>query len=112
MGSCPHNGAEDLPSGAFERLADFVLSNAQRFPDQSMSLPPEQIRVAEQYVMHKMHGYSLPVICSERVAEKFIPGGGYPRVFFVDPQGRRVQRPVRAEQTLEDLEEMANQMAN
>jgi hypothetical protein len=43
-------GAQNLPDGAFERLADLVLSNAERFPDQSASWPPVQIQVAEQYV--------------------------------------------------------------
>jgi hypothetical protein len=32
--------ARDLPDGAFEHLADLVLSNAERFPDQSASTPP------------------------------------------------------------------------
>jgi hypothetical protein len=53
-------GARDLPDGAFERLADLVLSNAERFPDQSTSTPPVQIQVAEQYVQKKVRLDRVP----------------------------------------------------
>ena len=58
-------GAQNLPDGAFERLADLVLSNAERFPDQSASWPPVQIQVAEQYVQHKVRLDRVPSLIQQ-----------------------------------------------
>jgi hypothetical protein len=58
-------GAQNLPDGAFERLADFVLSNAERFPDQSTSWPPVQILVAEQYVQGKVRLDRVPSLVQQ-----------------------------------------------
>ena len=65
--------------------------------------------IAESFM--KENGYSFPVICSVGVSEKFVPGGGYPRVFLVDPQGRRLQRRPTGDQTIDSIEEMADQLA-
>src|SRR5579872_138817 len=54
--------ARSLPPGAFERLSDFVLSDAERFPDQSSSFPPVQIQVAEAYVSHKIRLDRVPAL--------------------------------------------------
>ena len=58
-------GAQNLPDGAFERLADLVLSNAERFPDQSASWPPVQIQVAEQYVQNKVRLDRVPSLIQQ-----------------------------------------------
>ena len=60
----------------------------------------------------KENGYSFPVICGVRIAEKFIPGAGYPQEVLIDPQGRRLQRrPSRASgETIARIEEMADQI--
>ena len=60
----------------------------------------------------KENGYSFPVICGVGIAEKFIPGGGYPQEVLIDPQGRRLQRrPSRAsEETIARIEQMANEI--
>ena len=65
--------------------------------------------IAESFM--KENGYSFPVICSVGVSEKFVPGGGYPRVFLVDSQGRRLQRRPTGDQTIDSIEEMADQLA-
>ena len=65
--------------------------------------------IAESFIQE--NGYSFPVICSVGVSEKFVPGGGYPQAFLVDPQGRRSQRRPRGDQTLDNIEEMADQLA-
>jgi len=58
-------GAQDLPDGAFERLVDLVLSNAERLPDQSTSTRPVQIHVAEQYVQHKVRLDRVPSLVQQ-----------------------------------------------
>ena len=57
--------AKGLPAGAFERLADFVLSNAERFPDQSTSVPPVQFQVAEAYLDHKIRLDGIPALVQQ-----------------------------------------------
>jgi AhpC/TSA family len=57
--------AQNLPDGAFERLADLVLSNSERFPDQSTSTPPVQIQVAEQYVQNKVRLDRVPSLVQQ-----------------------------------------------
>ncbi|HKW96480.1 MAG TPA: TlpA disulfide reductase family protein [Bryobacteraceae bacterium] len=69
----------------------------------------ESPAIAESFM--KENEYSFPVICSVGVSEKFVPGGGYPRAFFVDPQGRRSERRPRGEQTLDNIDDMADQLA-
>ncbi len=64
--------------------------------------------IAESFM--KENRYSFPVICSVGVSEKFVPGGGYPRVFLVDPQGRRLRRRPTGNQTIDSIEEMADQI--
>ena len=57
--------APSLPVGAFERLSDFVLSNADRFPDQGSSWPPVQMQVAEAYVDHKIRLDRVPALVQQ-----------------------------------------------
>jgi hypothetical protein len=60
----------------------------------------------------KSLGYSFPVICSVGIAEKFVPGGGWPQEFLIDSQGRRSQTlpPRASDETIARIEEMADQM--
>ena len=57
--------APSLPAGAFERLADLVLSNAERFPDQGSSWPPVQMQVAEAYLEHKVRLDRVPTLVQQ-----------------------------------------------
>ena len=61
--------AQALPPGAFERLADFVLSNMERFPDQGTSWPPEQMQIAEAYVEHKIRLDRVPALVQQGVEQ-------------------------------------------
>ncbi len=54
----------------FERLADLVLSNDERFPDQGSSTPPVQIQVAEAYVEHKIRLDRVPALVHQGVEEE------------------------------------------
>lgn len=60
----------------------------------------------------KENGYSFPVICSADLADKFVPGGGYPEEVLIDPQGRRIQRhpPRAADETIGKIDEIADKI--
>lgn len=61
----------------------------------------------------KKRGFSFPFICGGGIAQKFVPGGGYPLEVLIDPQGRRLQRhtPRASDETIASIEEMADQLA-
>jgi hypothetical protein len=54
--------ASQVPADMVEALADFALSNAERFPNQSASWPPVQISVAETYVRRKIRLERVPAL--------------------------------------------------
>ncbi len=58
------------------------------------------------------NGYSFPVICSAGLADKFVPGGGYPLEVLIDPKGRRIQRhpPRASDETIGKIEEIADEI--
>jgi hypothetical protein len=62
--------AQNLPPGMFERLADFVLSNAERFPDQGSSTPPVQVQVAEAYVNQKIRLDRVPALVQQGLEQE------------------------------------------
>ena len=53
---------DQMPVDMVEQLADFALSNAERYPDQSSSWPPLQIHVAEAYVNRKIRLDRVPAL--------------------------------------------------
>jgi hypothetical protein len=61
----------------------------------------------------KENGYSFPVICSAGLADKLVPGGGYPEAVLIDPQGRRIQRypPRVSDETIGKIDEMVDEIA-
>lgn len=56
-----------LPAGTFERLADLVLSDAERYPDQEATSPPLQMSVAESYVARKVRLERVPALVSQAI---------------------------------------------
>lgn len=42
----------------------------------------------------KENEYSFPMIYGTEIADKFVPGGGWPTAWLIDPQGRRFRRPL------------------
>jgi hypothetical protein len=101
--ACPCNNVLDGMQKLHERWKDrmdrAVLTISQ----------DEGSAIAESFMKEKE--YSFPVICSVGVSEKFVPGGGYPQAFLIDPVGRRSQRRPSGDQTLDSIEEMADQLA-
>jgi hypothetical protein len=60
---------QSLPAATFERMADFVLSDAGRYPDQQgRRLPDVQMSVAESYVARKIRLDRVPALIAQ--AEK------------------------------------------
>ena len=57
--------------------------------------------------------YTLPVINSREVAEKFFPGASYPQNWLLDPEGRRLDFPAPRpyESIFGQLDELAAKVA-
>jgi hypothetical protein len=83
-----------LSAGKFERLADFVLSDAERNPDQQLN--PVQLSVAESYIARKIRLDRVPALIAQAVklaeAEDKYRGesGGNSAVAEVNRRGRQL----------------------
>jgi thiol-disulfide isomerase/thioredoxin len=71
----------------------------------------ESPAIAESFM--KENEYSFPTIYGTEIAAKFVPGGGWPTAWLIDPQGRRFRRrlPPPSDQTISKIEELADKVA-
>lgn len=61
--------SEQVPPEMVEALADFALSTAERFPDQSSSSPPLQVQIAEAYVSRKVRLEQVPSLLEKAIEQ-------------------------------------------
>src|SRR6266478_3931827 len=61
--------AEQLSADMVKELADFAVSNAERFPDQETSTPPIQVQIAEAYVARKIHLDLVPGLIEKGIQQ-------------------------------------------
>jgi peroxiredoxin len=102
-GSCAANlqGVQQL----YERWKDR--------PDRAVLTISMDVNAAIVQSFMKENGYSFPVIYGRDMAQKILGVGGWPAQWLIDPQGRRTRfRPPRdSEDTIADIEEMADKIA-
>ena len=60
---------EQIPPDMVEQLADYALSNAERFPDRSASWPPLQVQIAEAYVSRKVRIEQVPSLLEKGIEQ-------------------------------------------
>ena len=70
----------------------------------------ENVAIAESLM--KDNEYSFPMIYGAEIAVKFLPNGGWPTAWLIDPKGRRLQRrlPYPSDETIPKIEEMADRI--
>ncbi len=70
----------------------------------------ENVAIAESLM--KDNECSFPMIYGAEIAVRFLPNGGWPTAWLIDPKGRRLQRrlPYPSDETIPKIEEMADRI--
>jgi hypothetical protein len=70
----------------------------------------ENVAIAE--ALMKDNEYSFPMIYGAEIAVNFLPNGGWPTAWLIDPKGRRLQRrlPYPSDETIPKIEEIADRI--
>jgi hypothetical protein len=68
------------------------------------------IAIAE--ALMKDNEYSFPMIYGAEIAAKFLPNGGWPTAWLIDPKSRRLQKrlPFPSDESIPKIEEIADKM--